>query len=150
VLEIARRLIASIMTMLVIFSSSSAFAKTCTRGCPCGETCISCGDTCHVGGGGTGGEAEIGERKTPTLAIALWSGAVVSLLVALLTTDAFQPGGLCSGVDPNDVCGWKVAFWTSVVAGVAFAVGGLIAFEAELGGGSAGEAPPLGLTVVEF
>lgn len=35
-----------------LICAAPVLAKTCTSGCACGNSCISCNDTCHVGGGG--------------------------------------------------------------------------------------------------
>ena len=37
--------------VVALLFARSAFAQNCTVGCPCGNTCISCQDTCRVGGG---------------------------------------------------------------------------------------------------
>ena len=45
-----------VVVALAVFAASlPAQAQQCDRGCPCGNTCIDCDDTCRVGNGSANG-----------------------------------------------------------------------------------------------
>jgi hypothetical protein len=65
------------LALLAAFAAP-AFAKVCTVGKPCGNTCISQSDTCHIGGGGvttpitTPGQPGITTSSTSDSTAAFW------------------------------------------------------------------------------
>lgn len=60
---------------------SAQSGPNCTRGCPCGNACIDCSDTCRVGGGtARGGETE---GNTPER-VAINVAVVIALTVGLV------------------------------------------------------------------
>lgn len=58
---------------------------TCTSGCPCGNTCISCSDTCRIGGGTATNGTRSGSGSDPTLIVLLVVGSSVVALGSLLS-----------------------------------------------------------------
>jgi hypothetical protein len=58
--------------------SSSTLAQQCDNGCPCGNTCISCQDTCRVGNGSARGSGG-GEQDPTFLLVVTLGGAAVAL-----------------------------------------------------------------------
>lgn len=44
--------VATLIVAQMMMLSAVADAKTCTTGCPCGNSCISCSETCHKDSGG--------------------------------------------------------------------------------------------------
>jgi endonuclease YncB( thermonuclease family) len=105
------------LSLLAIFTTS-AFAKTCHVGKPCGDTCISLNDTCHIGGGGTittpittPGQPGITTSSTSDSTAAIWfspptydGGGVITSYVA----SCMAPGStvtITAGTSPITVTG---------------------------------------------
>jgi hypothetical protein len=55
------------LTALATFALTGmpASAKNCNKGKPCGDTCISQNDTCHIGSSGTSTNSPASEARVP-------------------------------------------------------------------------------------
>jgi len=68
-----------VLALVLSFVSSLAAAKTCTGGCPCGDTCIDCSDTCHAGSGGDLSDGAIAAIILVPVALGVGIGILVWL-----------------------------------------------------------------------
>lgn len=97
-----------------------AAAKNCTVGCACGNTCIDCSKTCHVGAG-TSSSRSSGD--VPVAAIAgLLAVGIAASVASLFYLD--YPTA-CASVPQDQFCGSAVAFWSFLVVGLIASTVGL-------------------------
>ena len=70
--------------VLVLYpvSSYSQSRPTCTVGCPCGNACISCSETCWIGGGSA--QSQTSNENSPETIALLLATACGGLLIALV------------------------------------------------------------------
>lgn len=118
------------VVVAVVFVSSTAFAKTCTVGSPCGNTCISARDVCHVGSGG--GLALTDEQLA--LGIGFTTGAVVFFGVALW--QGVNAEYVCPSMASDQIC-WP-RFWqiSGYVLSAGFAIAAIAVFAQGAGQGN--------------
>lgn len=69
----------------------------CTRGCPCGNACIDCSDTCRIGAGTATNGTSGGSNSDPALVVLLVGGVILGL--AALASPFLLPV-LCSPKKP--------------------------------------------------
>jgi hypothetical protein len=82
----------SLFALLVVVCLASGHAHACDRGCPCGNTCISCLDTCHVGSSDSGGASIRGIDPATAAVVALVvTGAAAVTLGGLVTWMLLRP-----------------------------------------------------------
>ncbi len=95
--------------LLVVFTSATARAQNCDQGCACGNTCISCLDTCRVGGGdadNVGGGAA--QPVDPTFAIVVGALVVLGVVavacfaLALYAAGSAEASGGPGGLSKDD------------------------------------------------
>lgn len=65
----------------------------CRQGCPCGNACIDCSDTCRVGGGTASGESQDADpnRDVQLIGLYLFGGAIMAIAGAFLTASWWMP-----------------------------------------------------------
>lgn len=83
----------AVLMALLLFSSST-MAQVCRVGCPCGNTCISCADTCRVGGGDARSDNPSSTQNNQTTILVVMGvlGAITCLgLVAALPLMMMSP-----------------------------------------------------------
>lgn len=70
--------------VLVLYpvSSYSQSRPTCTVGCPCGNACISCTETCWIGGGSA--QSQTNNENSPETIALLLATACGGLLISLV------------------------------------------------------------------
>lgn len=84
-----RRVISTVLTSMVLLWCPPALANQCVSGKPCGNTCISWSDTCHVGFGSSGYADSDKESSNDAVLVVIVVGAVVTgLLVWLFNSDS--------------------------------------------------------------
>jgi hypothetical protein len=80
-----------IALVAVLAFATTASAQTCRVGCPCGNTCISCGDTCRVGPGSARGREGETDTALVVVLVALGVAAAVALVAVILLTAPDMP-----------------------------------------------------------
>lgn len=127
--------------LMVALLSQPAHAITCTVGQPCGATCISVNDTCHVGAGGGGGLDGDGAAGL----VLMGAGAIMELS-ALLSSE--RVGNACAPVSPDALCWPRFAQYSAYAVGGGLIIAGFVMFLTSKTGTSGAGLSPAGLSVV--
>lgn len=82
-----------VVALAVFAASLPAQAQQCDRGCPCGNTCIDCDDTCRVGNGSANGSGGRDPDQTALVVVGVVSLVVFVAGIGLIIWSLTQTSG---------------------------------------------------------
>jgi hypothetical protein len=106
----------AVFLIVLALPQAALAAPNCTVGCPCGNTCIDCSKTCHVGAGG-GGDID-------GLALGLMLAGAAGGLASLYFILEAEPA--CRDVPADEVCGIKLGGWLLWAASMTLTIAGVV------------------------
>lgn len=91
------RIVAAFIAAICILAQVPlAWGKNCTTGCSCGNTCISCSETCHVGSG------SYDDVDTTTVLLVVAGLLTVGIITAIVYKVNGVPGStIAANASPN-------------------------------------------------